>query len=85
MSPGCRHFAAPRPAIANRLEVLSGLGSTLFVWNEQVLNAVISALLTVLVAVPRFEAFAGGEEGDTQAGDRVGPGPADGGVQNEPQ
>ena len=44
-------YAAPRPAFANRLEALSGLGPLLFVWNEQVLNAVVSSLLTVLVVV----------------------------------
>jgi eukaryotic-like serine/threonine-protein kinase len=44
-------YPAPRPAIANRLEALSGLGPTFSVWNEQVLNGVMSALLTVLIIV----------------------------------
>jgi hypothetical protein len=42
---------APRPAIAAQLEVLSGLGPLLSVWDEQVLNAVVGSLFTVLLIV----------------------------------
>jgi len=44
-------YTAQRPAIATRLDALSGLASTLSVWNDQVLNAVVTALLAVLVIV----------------------------------
>jgi serine/threonine-protein kinase len=44
-------YVAQRPAIATRLEALSGLGPMLSVWNDQILNAVVFALLTVLVVV----------------------------------
>ncbi|HEY1305242.1 MAG TPA: serine/threonine-protein kinase [Vicinamibacterales bacterium] len=44
-------YPAPRPAFATRLEVLSGLGPLVNVWMEQTSNAVVSALLTVLVVV----------------------------------
>jgi serine/threonine-protein kinase len=44
-------YVAQRPAIATRLEALSGLGPMLSVWNDQILNAVVVALLNVLIIV----------------------------------
>jgi serine/threonine-protein kinase len=44
-------YTAQRPAIATRLEALSGLGPMLSVWNDQILNAVVLALLNVLIVV----------------------------------
>ena len=44
-------YTAQRPAIATRLDALSGLASTLSVWNDQILDAVVGALLAVLVIV----------------------------------
>ncbi|HEY7191740.1 MAG TPA: protein kinase [Vicinamibacterales bacterium] len=44
-------YVAQRPGIATGLAALSGLGPMLSVWNDQILNAVVIALLDVLIVV----------------------------------
>jgi hypothetical protein len=44
-------FIPQRPAIATQLKAFSGAGPLLAVWDDQILNAVVAALLTVLVVV----------------------------------
>jgi eukaryotic-like serine/threonine-protein kinase len=44
-------LTAQRPAIATQLKAWSGLGPMLAVWIDQIVNAVVAALLTVLVVV----------------------------------